>query len=803
MNIILRFLGLIVNPIIKLLDRLLKKLNVNRNTFFTFILTLISFYICIDRIVEMLLLIFTGVSSSYWGPIKYSLALLCPAFAFAFSGKSSFATDKSKKVTLFYTYITAIYIITVSMLTQWLNKLLWVLFISVPNYANIVTEFPSMVKHAFSAIALYLPLTTVYPFVRKRILLGINDSTEMIKSIWDYQGINLSDPTIKHNSYTCDVSFAYDYYTGKKAVYGETCRYRSLLVCGSSGTGKTSRIVEPMISQDIEKKFFFREASKELGFTALKTNIASLTKPYSNEYLNENFNLNMLTPTFGKETIFKTFMQKMILSSSPSTVYRNIGLTYLSPDNESIYKMIDICKNYGVAYTILDPLEPASSKGLNPFVYDDPNKIAVTISSTLNGIKTPDRENFSEDTVIQILENLTILLKLIYPKMHDGVLPNMEDLLKLLNNFDLVEKMCEILKKDEELTEEYSMQIAFFERNFYKNSRGYENMEKYSFYISGRLENLLRSSKIKNILCNRHNNIDFDEALKNGEFIFVCTRRGDSGRFASTAFGIFYILSMQNAVLRRPGTEKSRIPHYLYIDEFPDYLTRDTQTIFTMYRKYCVGTTITAQSISMFGSNGVTNVSIGDVTNDNSAMAKFNSTILSNCSSKVFTGGAAPIDELQWWQKEIGQWMQWQYKRKFGSKDHIGEMDPELSDIKFDWKDKIMAGNMQFYTDNKCAYKIVSDSGAPVNSDGIINFVESKYYEKHSGKKYDFEKFIYGNGVSDGDSGSSKKSKFNPKNVNFKNNDNGEDDPIQANPASEYLFNNEDAVVVDLRKNKK
>ena len=62
---------------------------------------------------------------------------------------------------------------------------------------------------------------------------------------------------------------------------------------------------------------------------------------------------------------------------------------------------------------------------------------------------------------------------------------------------------------------------------------------------------------------------------------------------------------MQNAVLRRPGNEKTRIPHYLYIDEFPDFVTRDTETIFTMYRKYCVGTTISAQSISMFGTSGV------------------------------------------------------------------------------------------------------------------------------------------------------------------------------------------------------
>ncbi len=43
-----------------------------------------------------------------------------------------------------------------------------------------------------------------------------------------------------------------------------------------------------MIARDIEKKkYFFKEVSKEMGFTALKTGIAFLNKPYSNDYLNE------------------------------------------------------------------------------------------------------------------------------------------------------------------------------------------------------------------------------------------------------------------------------------------------------------------------------------------------------------------------------------------------------------------------------------------------------------------------------------------------------------------------------------
>ena len=42
-----------------------------------------------------------------------------------------------------------------------------------------------------------------------------------------------------------------------------------------------------------------------MGYTALKTNIAYLNKPYDNEYLNKNFSLNMLTPVEGKENVYK------------------------------------------------------------------------------------------------------------------------------------------------------------------------------------------------------------------------------------------------------------------------------------------------------------------------------------------------------------------------------------------------------------------------------------------------------------------------------------------------------------------
>ena len=80
--------------VLKYLDKLLKILKTDRNTFFTYILTLCTIYIVIDRVVELLFLIFTGIGVSYWGPITYTIALACPVFAFLFSGSSKYASSE-------------------------------------------------------------------------------------------------------------------------------------------------------------------------------------------------------------------------------------------------------------------------------------------------------------------------------------------------------------------------------------------------------------------------------------------------------------------------------------------------------------------------------------------------------------------------------------------------------------------------------------------------------------------------------------------------------------------------------------
>lgn len=777
-----------VVKILKILDKFLKFLKTDINTFFTYVLTLVTAYLVVDRVVEMLLMIFTGMGHSYWGPIQYTLALACPVFAFLFSGSSKFADCDEIKLTFFDVYLISLYILIISMVTQWVNQAGWMLLISVPNYAELVTNFSNLIRPAFSALAVYFPLTTFYPLV-KWLIGTVHDTKNIVDSIYDYGGIDLSNKSAGTGQYTCEVEICKDSESGKIIKISEDKRFYQMLVVGVSGSGKTSLIFEPMIARDIDKKFFFSEISKEMGFTALKTGIATLSKPYDNEYLNKHFNLNMLIPVESKLNLYNTYMNKMILNKSNSGyTYRNLGLTYMCPDYESMTHMIKVADSYKLPYNIVDPNDP-NSIGLNPFIFDDPLQTSIAISTVLKGLYSSTHsdinEAYRENAATQAVENVSILLKEIYPRLHDGELPTLEDVQDCLTDFELTESLCERLKEDEELAKKYSALIRYFEMNFYKNSNGIEEMRKFVTASTAQLDTLLRFPGVKNILCNRTNNLNYDEALENGEITFVCTRRGDLGPNINTAFGLFFILLMQYSVLRRPGTEKTRVPHFLYIDEFSNYINASTEPLFTLYRKYRVATVISVQNLAQL-----------EVNNN-----KYKQTILSNCNNKIVFGNNTPEDN-EWWSKEIGDKKEWDYTNSYDTAK--GEYSPNYGNIGYKYKIKYSAGKIQTLKFKQCAYKIKNLKGKNETGKGLLNFLSASFSEPKNVKEYNFNKFISG-GIDSksSDTAEHKKKMFGKKLEHFKDDVQEEIDPINTDTTdSNFLFDNEDAIVINFKKNK-
>ena len=771
----------------KYFDKFLKKLKTDRNSFVTFIFAMISIYILVDRLIEFFLILFTGVAFEYWGPIAYAIALAFPIFTYAFGMASKYVKSEMDKIHYFYVFAIAFYLIVITMFTEWFNKLCWLGLLSLPGYTTIVTEFGFLVSPALMAVTLVLPLTTA-PKLFKLLYMNINDTKALKDSIIDYPGISLSDTKVGWGPYTSELLIGTDKKQGNKVKIPESKRFESTLVVGISGSGKTSLIFEPWVAQDIDKKFFYRENSKTLAIAALKTGIATLNAPYDNDYINANFSLNMLIPVEAKKNLYKAYFRKMILSDSGSNIiYKNLGITYMSPDYETIGKIKNVCENFGLQYNIIDP-DDSTSIGLNPFTFSDPIQTALSITTVLKGFyadKNPEQEMaYRQNLSNQVIENLAILLKVMYPKINSGKLPGLDDMLKLLNNFDLIEKMCQILEKDEELANKYESQIGYFKKNFYHNSPNRAEMEKLVSIPLAQLDELLRYPGVKRILCNKTHNLSYDDVLANGEINLVCSRRGDLGENAHKAFGLFFLLLMQFSVLRRPGSEKTRIPHFLYIDEFPDFICPSTETIFTVYRKYRVATVVSAQNLAQLRSKGD---KIGD-------------TIIANCGNKIVFGNNSPADN-DWWSKELGQKKEWTMDRK--GFDFNSETYADKGNVTLDHKDKFKPGKIQSLGFKNCMYKIRTLNGKYSNGIAKLDFMPSKFNEKQKFKVFDFTRYSNGSTFDQSKNYSINKIKDSIASK-FTVSTSQDEGPIQLDTTDlNFDINNNDAITFTFKKGKK
>ena len=297
------------------------------------------------------------------------------------------------------------------------------------------------------------------------------------------------------------------------------------------------------------------------------------------------------------------------------------------------------------------------------------------------------------------------------------------------------------------------------------------------------LDSLLRYPGVKKILCNRTNNVNYDNILENGEICLVCTRRGDLGEDAHKAFGLYFLLLMQFSVLRRPGTENTRIPHFLYIDEFPEFICKSTESIFTVYRKYRIATVISAQNLDQLKSHG----------------EKLGNTIIANCANKIVFGNNSPQDN-EWWSNELGEKKEWNVDRH--NYDFAKDKYKNDGKVKLEFKSKFNAGKIQSLGFKICAFKIKNLAGKNVNGLAKLDFIPSQYREKQKIKKYDFKK--YSNGISEEES---RKISFFSKNSlineHFSDNEQDEDNPIKMNTSNlNFDLNNNDAITFKFKKRK-
>ncbi|RKJ47311.1 type IV secretory system conjugative DNA transfer family protein, partial [Butyricicoccus sp. 1XD8-22] len=81
--------------------------------------------------------------------------------------------------------------------------------------------------------------------------------------------------------------------------------------------------------------------------------------------------------------------------------------------------------------------------------------------------------------------------------------------------------------------------------------------------------------------------IDIDKHFEEGGVLAVNTALGML-RKSGDAFGQFVIMHLQNGTFRRPGTERTRVPHFLIVDEYSRYINPDVEIFLSLAAEYRV-----------------------------------------------------------------------------------------------------------------------------------------------------------------------------------------------------------------------
>ena len=712
--------------------------------------------VIVNRLFTFIMMMLLGNDAGFyristWSSWEYSLALLLPLMGFAHFCSSPYAKNRFNKVKAFTVTGMIVALISAFMLSEWSYRLFeyFLSFWGTEVINRALTEGYPIIASALRYAITYLPLLML--FIATGYLFDAVHWPDTKGELLELTLLDNTSNAMPTGEYTCEVVVCKDAASGKNVVVPENRRMEATLIQGATGTGKTSTLLLPMCASDIEKKFFFREQGKKAAVEALEKGYAYIDAPFSAEGLNEHFSLEYIRPAKGKEEEFNEIISKFVKYVDPETgiaVYKDLGVTVVEPDGKFCSDFKKVAANFGVDVKTIDPQDP-NSYGMNPFQIEDPDEVASIIATVLQGMyesENPGGNNiFFGQVTQQALENLAILLKVMYPRMHDGQLPTLEDMLKMLYDYNIVEIMCEEMKRDPELSVEYKILIKYFEKNFYNppcdlNGRpiqgtvgsGRKDTEKFLYGAATQLDNLMRHDMVKQILCSRDRNLDFDEVLRAGQCVSVCTRRGELGALLSKPFGMFFILSMQAAVLRRPGTENTRIPHFLYIDEFPDFVNKETETCFTLFRKYRCAMIVAIQNLSQLART--------------KSMNFYKQVVVSNTKTQLVFGDTN-VEDSAYWSDVYGKRVVLKVGNSIGITPMLQVPEGSAGVSGEDYSARVaLTEKIKPHALNqlpfKSLYYVVRDAkGNKKQGKGKTDFLKAKYKEKHEAKEYDFTKY--------------------------------------------------------------
>lgn len=425
------------------------------------------------------------------------------------------------------------------------------------------------------------------------------------------------------------LSIAKDITTGKYITVSEKDRFLHTLVDGTSGTGKTSSTILPAIQKDLDMRCAAEQKQMSALWELVQKGICTYVgkndffsiydfKCIKDEPCIVDMDFPGYHDTDGDGHISDHSLATSLLEEI-RLKYPVCGITAMAPEDSLTDDVCKLCDIRHIPYHRIDATPAPDGKhkanwtGMNPFFLSDTLsgdalhqaivKKAVIFSDVMQVITDLKGKADSYFTGLnrQMLANLAILVMNTVPPLQNRQ-ATPADLQMLINNFDLLPPYVAKLEELDSQPQRYSFILQYIREDLL--GKGRVKMEDQSRGTRNIINEFLLMPGSREVYC-AQTSIDFDRILKNGE-ITVCNYDLASGDSNAVAFGLFFLLSFNNAVLSRPGTEKTRTPHFFYIDELPVLIHSSLEKNFSLFRKFKVAMFCAIQTLDQFEKNEIT-----------------------------------------------------------------------------------------------------------------------------------------------------------------------------------------------------
>ncbi|WP_240489146.1 type IV secretory system conjugative DNA transfer family protein [Cohnella thermotolerans] len=305
-----------------------------------------------------------------------------------------------------------------------------------------------------------------------------------------------------------------------------------------------------------------------------------------------------------------------------------LGLSVVEPKGDMAAMVAEMCGEMDMPCVHVDP-ERAESAVFNPMEgdIDDVAEATVVVLKSLFG----KQEAFFATVQELAARNVTRLLKRLY---QDDV--TLSDVVRTIRDPVMLEdRVKELAFK----FGEYDDLVQFFHSELLGAQK-----EKYQQFVIGlraQLENLVSNAHLSKVISSK-SSINIDRHFAEGGVLAVNTAMGKL-RKAGDAFGQFVVMHLQSGTFRRPGTERTRIPHFLIVDEYSRYINPDVELFLSIAAEYRVAGVFAIQSL------GQLEVESGKI----SARAMKQS-IMTSCRNKIAFGGLSAEDAVEF-SREFGK----------------------------------------------------------------------------------------------------------------------------------------------------